>query len=34
NFESFEDLESAINTYINFYNSKRVTLSMGLRIPL
>lgn len=30
----FEDLESAINTYINFYNSKRVTLSMGLRIPL
>ncbi|MGW9752940.1 transposase InsO family protein [Aerococcus sp. 150760007-1] len=33
-FESFEDLESAINTYINFYNSKRVTISMGLRIPL
>ncbi|WP_168125763.1 IS3 family transposase [Aerococcus sp. HMSC10H05] len=33
-FETFEDLEDAINTYIEFYNSKRVSLSMGLKIPV
>ncbi|MFV8291012.1 IS3 family transposase [Aerococcus viridans] len=33
-FETFEDLEDAINTYIEFYNSKRISLSMGLKIPV
>ncbi|MFD2132638.1 IS3 family transposase [Pseudogracilibacillus auburnensis] len=32
-YNSFEKLEEDINTYIEFYNTKRVTLKMGLRIP-
>ncbi|MGO4927161.1 IS3 family transposase [Fundicoccus sp. Sow4_F4] len=28
-YETFEQLESDIKDYIDFYNSKRVTLSMG-----
>ena len=33
NYESFEQLESDIKDYVNFYNTKRVTLKMGLQIP-
>ncbi|MGO4938329.1 IS3 family transposase [Fundicoccus sp. Sow4_H7] len=32
-YETFEQLESDIKNYIDFYNTKRVTLSMGLKIP-
>ena len=32
-YQTFEELASDINEYIDFYNTKRVTLSMGLRIP-
>lgn len=32
-YQSFEELATDINEYIAFYNTKRVTLSMGLRIP-
>lgn len=32
-YETFEQLESDIKGYIDFYNTKRVTLSMGLKIP-
>lgn len=30
---TFEELEKDIEAYIEFYNTKRVTLKMGLRIP-
>lgn len=33
-YESFEELASDIKYYIAFYNTRRVTLKMGLRIPL
>ena len=33
NYESFEQLESDIKDYVKFYNTKRVTLKMGLQIP-
>lgn len=32
-YKSFEDLESDIKNYIHFFNTKRVTLKMGLSIP-
>lgn len=32
-YRTFEELASDINQYIDFYNTKRVTLRMGLRIP-
>ena len=32
-YETFEELEADIQTYIQFYNTKRVTLKMGLNIP-
>ncbi|MGO4936810.1 IS3 family transposase, partial [Fundicoccus sp. Sow4_H7] len=32
-YETFKQLESDIKNYIDFYNTKRVTLSMGLKIP-
>lgn len=32
-YETFEELEKDIKDYIEFYNTKRVTLSMGLSIP-
>lgn len=33
NYETFEQLEEDIRRYIKFYNTERVTLKMGLRIP-
>lgn len=33
-YETFEQLESDIKNYIDFYNTKRITLSMGLKIPV
>lgn len=33
-YMSFEELEHDINQYIRFYNSQRVTLKMGLSIPV
>ncbi|MCY3024786.1 IS3 family transposase [Aerococcus sp. JJEM-2022a] len=32
-YESFEQLENDIKRYIEFYNTERVTLDMGLKIP-
>lgn len=32
-YDSFEQLESDIKDYVKFYNTKRVTLKMGLQIP-
>lgn len=32
-YESFEDLEQDIQRHISFYNTKRVTLKLGLKIP-
>lgn len=32
-YTTFEDLEQDIRHYIEFYNTQRVTLKMGLRIP-
>lgn len=32
-YEIFEQLESDTKNYIDFYNTKRVTLSMVLKIP-
>lgn len=32
-YETFKDLEDDVKHYIEFYNTKRVTLKMGLRIP-
>lgn len=32
-FDTFEALEEAIGRYIEFYNTERVTLDMGLKIP-
>ena len=32
-YQTFEELEKDIKAYIEFYNTKRVTLKMGLRIP-
>ncbi|MHB2048020.1 IS3 family transposase [Aerococcus urinae] len=32
-YESFEQLEEDIKRYIEFYNTERVTLDMGLKIP-
>lgn len=32
-YEKFEELEKDIKRYIEFYNTKRVTLKMGLKIP-
>lgn len=32
-YETFEQLEHDIKQYIDFYNTKRVTLKMGLTIP-
>ena len=31
-YETFEKLEEDISHYIEFYNTERVTLNMGLRI--
>ena len=33
NYETFEQLEEDIRRYIKFYNTERITLDMGLRIP-
>lgn len=33
-YETFEELEADIKRYIKFYNTKRVTLKMGLNIPV
>ena len=32
-YETFDELAKDIKEYIEFYNSKRVTLNMGLKIP-
>jgi putative transposase len=32
-YNTFEELEEDIKGYIKFYNTKRVTLKMGLKIP-
>lgn len=32
-YDTFESLEADIHRYIEFYNTERVTLSMGLKIP-
>lgn len=32
-YECFEELENDIKQYVEFYNNKRVTLEMGLKIP-
>ena len=32
-YETFEELENDVKQYIEFYNTKRVTLKMGLSIP-
>ncbi|WP_338487945.1 IS3 family transposase [Ruoffia tabacinasalis] len=33
-YDTFETLEADIHRYITFYNEERVTLSMGLSIPV
>ena len=33
-YDTFEALEADIHRYITFYNEERVTLSMGLSIPV
>lgn len=33
NYDTFEALEQDIKRYIDFYNTQRVTLNMGLKIP-
>ncbi len=32
-YETFEELKNDIKQYIEFFNTKRVTLKMGLKIP-
>ena len=32
-YDTFEELEEDVKRYMNFYNTKRITLSMGLKIP-
>lgn len=32
-YDTFEELEADIQRYVAFYNTKRITLKMGLRIP-
>jgi len=32
-YETFKELEDDVKQYIEFYNTRRVTLKMGLRIP-
>ena len=32
-YDTFEALEQDIKRYIDFYNTQRVTLNMGLKIP-
>ena len=32
-YDTFEELNDALQSYIEFYNMERVPLSMGLRIP-
>lgn len=32
-YDTFEELEADIQRYVTFYNTKRITLKMGLRIP-
>lgn len=32
-YDTFEELETDIKQYIEFYNTKRITLNMGLKIP-
>ncbi|WP_143139290.1 IS3 family transposase [Alkalibacterium sp. 20] len=32
-YDTFEALETDIERYVAFYNTKRVTLKMGLKIP-
>ena len=32
-FKTYESLFKKIEEYIQFYNKKRITLSMGLKIP-
>lgn len=32
-YDTFEELDDALQSYIEFYNMERVPLSMGLRIP-
>lgn len=32
-YDTFEELEASIKQYIDFYNTKRITLNMGLKIP-
>lgn len=32
-YNTFEELVKVIKGYIEFYNTKRVTLKMGLKIP-
>ncbi|MGX7348840.1 IS3 family transposase, partial [Dolosicoccus paucivorans] len=32
-YKSFEELENDVKQYIEFYNTQRVTLKMGLKIP-
>ena len=32
-YETFKELEDDVKQYIEFYNTKRVTLKMGLGIP-
>ncbi|WP_455033989.1 IS3 family transposase, partial [Granulicatella adiacens] len=32
-FKNYESLVKKVEEYIHFYNEKRITLSMGLKIP-
>lgn len=32
-YETFDQLEKDIRQYVRFFNTERVTLKMGLRIP-
>ncbi|WP_418889170.1 IS3 family transposase [Peptostreptococcus porci] len=32
-YNAFDELEADVAEYIDFYNTKRVSLSMGLKIP-
>lgn len=32
-YDTFEELEADIQRYVTFYNTKRITLKMGLKIP-
>ncbi len=32
-YNTFQELEKDIRAYIKFYNTKRMTLKMGLKIP-